>query len=62
MIIVALAFVVGLWFLKTRFPLGEKLLPVIAAGEATATPADSPAPAATAPGRSAEKPASGDES
>jgi hypothetical protein len=33
MIIVALAFVVGLWFLKTRFPLGEKLLPVIMAGE-----------------------------
>jgi PTS system galactitol-specific IIC component len=43
MIIVALAFVVGLYFLKTRFPLGERLLPVVLAGEAAegtpATPA-----------------------
>lgn len=55
MIIVALAFVVGLYFLKTRFPLGEKLLPVIMAGEVST--ATSTAPVETAKVAPAETPA-----
>jgi PTS system galactitol-specific IIC component len=61
MIIVALAFVVGLYFLKTRFPLGEKLLPFVPAGEA-AIAADAPAAEAGAAATKspAKKPRSGD--
>jgi PTS system galactitol-specific IIC component len=60
MIIVALAFVVGLYFLKTRFPLGERLLPVVLAGEATAGAPATPAASDAAPAkRSAGKAARG---
>jgi PTS system galactitol-specific IIC component len=52
MIIVALAFVVGLYFLKTRFPLGERLLPVALAGEAAA---DAPATSAAADAKPAQR-------
>ncbi len=47
-ILVSLAFVVGLWFLKTKLPLGEKLLPVLqnAAGDPVVATAGAPAAAA----------------
>jgi PTS system galactitol-specific IIC component len=61
MIVVALAFVVGLYFLKTRFPLGEKLLPVIMPGEVAAAASTGPV-AVTADGTAPKKraPRSGD--